>query len=392
MLVKKKLILLTTAVTILCSSAVFAALPYSTPTSAYQIWQDTLQAKSGDVISIQPKAYTFTERLFVKPGVTLNGISSKTGKEQTQPIFYFKLDSKDFNNYSAIHICTGGTVDNLNITLMSKDASRDHSYRVIYNKGTIENCLIAGGNLNSANFSIGAGILNYGIVKPGTSKLIGGIVDNCVVANCVATLGGGIYNSSGSVEDCTVLLCGAPGADEYDPGCGGGIYNSNGAVDNCTVQYCFAGNDGGGIESYGGTITYNDDSFHSINSCKAQYGGGIELSHGATLNIKSCASNKISNDVIISRNIATHSGGGILNRGTITVSQNYRGTFYIAYNIALSNGGGIYNAGTFLNNSSNKVIVQKNTAGSPSVSDNIPHGGGVYNAVDYTIRDCKIIN
>jgi len=177
-----------------------------------------------------------------------------------------------------------------------------------------------------------------------------------------ANSGGGIYSDHAflTVSNCTVS--GNSGA--Y----GGGIYN-NGyggvaslTVINCTLSGNHAGS-GGGIGSYGDLSIVNS----TLIGNSAATGGGIETGGSASIIPLSIV------DSIISSNLATGYGGGVLNSANLNIVRSV-----VRLNSAHGPGGGVYNmaaAGV-----SAVLTISNSTLSSNSAEGN---GGGAYNTANF---------
>ncbi len=215
------------------------------------------------------------------------------------------------------------------------------------------------------------------------------IVNGFTVQNGHARIGGGIYVSGGTIENCTVINNTATGDDNGD-GQGGGIYINNGTVRFCDIydnvanssvtdQY-FNSAAGGGIYSFDGVVA---NSSISNNVCAANYanGGGIDLNGGT---LTKC---------LVSSNAATAlfypAGGGIYaNPGAIidgcTISSNSAtATDTGAFTTCNASGGGFnIGNGTTIQN----TLVYANSAIAPS---GFANGGGGTSSGSI-VRNCTI--
>ena len=200
-----------------------------------------------------------------------------------------------------------------------------------------------------------------------------GIIKNCIIKNCNAKTGGGVFNHGGCIIDCSFYNNEAEHA--------GALYNSSEGIvqlNNCIIENNKAtslhGGIGGGISNYGKLYIY-ENTFVQNNSGSS--GGGI-YNHGSLVMYSGCIINNKGAD-----------GAGIYSDGNITmynsmISHNeasrYGGGLYIStgvYNInggeisnneAITSGGGIYgNSGLIYLTDS--VKIQKNFASN--------QGGGI---------------
>jgi hypothetical protein len=122
---------------------------------------------------------------------------------------------------------------------------------------------------------------------------------------------------------------------------GGGICNYGTlTITGGTITGCKASEQGGGIKNNAGaSLTIRGRVIITGNS--APNGGGIYNADGGTMSIDGISEMSTSYWSSISNNTATEDGGGIVNRGTATISA-----AYISGNQAANNGGGIWNSGT----------------------------------------------
>lgn len=123
---------------------------------------------------------------------------------------------------------------------------------------------------------------------------------------------------------------------------GGGICNYGTlTITGGTITGCKASEQGGGIKNNAGaTLIIRGRVIITGNS--APNGGGIYNADGGTMTIEGIENGTMTNFwSSISNNTATEDGGGIVNRGTATISA-----AYISGNQAGVNGGGIWNSGT----------------------------------------------
>ena len=142
---------------------------------------------------------------------------------------------------------------------------------------TVNNCAVT---YNSANGGDGGGINNA------SGTLI--IINSTVRGNSADGGGGGISASGTTIEisDSTISGNAAGGGDNHIPGQGGGIFGA-GTISNCTVSWNTAWGDngfkgpglGGGIYSFGVTITNSILSYNSATEGDNIYGGVISLGY-----------------------------------------------------------------------------------------------------------------
>ncbi len=176
--------------------------------------------------------------------------------------------------------------------------------------------------------------------------------------------GGGILNEGTlTVRDCTLSGNSTPEVDlrsgGYITGVGGGIANLGTlTISNSTLSGNSAGDWGGGIENYDGSMTVSN----CIVSGNFSYlGGGIDNEWTMTVR-----------DSTLSGNSAV-GGGGIQNIGALTISNTTLST-----NSAIGGGGGIFNIGALTISNS---ILSGNSA---------YEGGGIANFGMVTIRNSTL--
>jgi predicted outer membrane repeat protein len=172
-------------------------------------------------------------------------------------------------------------------------------------------------------------------------------VSNLIIANGSATKGGGI-NSAGDLTLSSAVVL-----DSAATEMGGGIYSSGSlAITNLSV---ITGNSagttgtayGGGIASYGGSLTI-DNSTVSQNS-STQYGGGVFAAQGT---VQVLNNSSITGNSVVNTTGAYSSGGGIS-----VASGTYGGGGAIAFDLTIDNSN-----------------ISDNTLD----GTNFPYGAGVY--------------
>ena len=148
---------------------------------------------------------------------------------------------------------------------------------------------------------------------------------------------------------------------------GGGICNyGTVTIAGGKITGCKASEQGGGIKNNAGaTLTITGRVIITGNS--APNGGGIYNADGGTMSIDGISEMSTSYWCSISNNTATEDGGGIVNRGTATISA-----AYISGNQAANNGGGVWNSGTLsIATQYLSVEIKNNTCNG--------EGGGLWN-------------
>jgi len=101
----------------------------------------------------------------------------------------------------------------------------------------------------------------------GAIVFLGGTIENCIVRDCIAHWGAGVYfASNGILRNC--LVFGNSVTGEYDSG--GGVYAHQGTViDNCTIADNRADSGVGGLAAAGGPITIRNTIIYNNTSSNA---------------------------------------------------------------------------------------------------------------------------
>lgn len=195
-------------------------------------------------------------------------------------------------------------------------------------------------------------------------RFCGGTIANSLMdQNTAGLIGGGIYQSNGSVTLSQVTL-----TNNTAPS-GGGIANDNSALvlDGATILTGNTSTSGGGIYNFNGQVTAQNVQL--LNN-QAAYGGGVYNSQNGTLTLA---------DVTLSGNSATSGGGGMYNNGQstltrVTMALNTAGDGGAVFNADAANltltnstfsenqanfGGGVFNNGTL---SLTNITIAKNSA------------------------------
>ena len=220
-------------------------------------------------------------------------------------------------------------------TILSGNINRpwqtsDNSYHVVTGSGTDETAVldgftISGGKANGAvPDNSGGGIYDsYGTVVNctfvgnsveyggGISYSYGPVTDCTFIGNTADDQGGGIYRSYGAVTNCIFNMNWAND--------GGGIYRNHGAVTNCTFSKNTASDDGGGIYDSYGAVTNCRFNENQAND----FGGGIKHNHSQIINC------------IFNGNSTMYGGGIYRSYGTVSNCTFSSNTAYVY-------GGGIY--------------------------------------------------
>jgi len=179
-------------------------------------------------------------------------------------------------------------------------------------------------------------------------------------------VGGALKNDGGSVTINNCLFTGNS-AD----GDGGAIYNTGGSLtlNNCTIDDNDTNGFGGGVANYAGTLTLCNTT---VSNNSADNGGGGGVDNGAN-NQFSNSTKLIVIKSTITGNSSGRAGGGIRNRGILTLTNST-----VSGNSADNNGGGIHN-----DRGTAKLINDTitNNAASFACSNDSSNcsGGGIYN-------------
>jgi CSLREA domain-containing protein len=161
-------------------------------------------------------------------------------------------------------------------------------------------------------------------------------------------------------------------------GRGGGIFNAGGgtlAVTNSTISGNTSTDEGGGIANGSFVAAIPAGTLNLTNSTvsgnSAKYGGGIFHAPGATLTLDSST---------VSGNSGTAHGGGIVNRGTMSVRNSTISGNTIAF------GGGIINFGT--------ATLTSSTLSGNTATFGAGGGGGIYadSAGSITLKNTIVAN
>ena len=308
------------------------------------------------------------------------------------------LSSNSSTSGGGIYV-SGGELNLDNATVSSNSTTSGNGGGLFVANGTVE---IANVSVISNNLSTNGGGI---YVQGGTIDIYG----NSQIVSNSANSGGGLYVVGGTTSLQEVVVGNATINDsktEYQSNSatnGGGIYFNGGKLnftDKTKLQYNTATSGGGlFINSYDGSDEITLNAATSISNNEATSGGGIyvnassstltitgkifnngqlaKTSNGGGIFINS--GNVKVNSANIYSNIAQNNGGGIYNKGTLSLVSSYIGINDTDNqtnlgNIANNNGGGIYNQGSININSTS--YVQYNKAMSSSL--NSSGGGGIY--------------
>lgn len=246
----------------------------------------------------------------------------------------------------------------------------------------------------------GAVILDNSVVRNNSSTGSGGGLYNDVgsaltlsnnsqvLTNTATNDGGGIFNASTSTLNITLSTL--SGNTTSASGSGAGLQNAGTAtLTNATISTNTAGNNGGGVNNAGGTLSANGGTIQNNTAGGSNGGGGFRnTSSGvATLTNVTLSSNVITgtnaggagvlnssgqvtlSGSTIASNTATGTGtdgGGVALVAGATVTLT---TSTVNNNSAVDNGGGLYNAGGSLILSGSSVLTNTAAVGGGVVND-----------------------
>jgi hypothetical protein len=246
-------------------------------------------------------------------------------------------------------VITGNTADDAGGiytyqgTLNLYDSSIDHN-TATYNAGGIFSYSTINLHSSSVSSNIAEKENGGGIMNAGNLAVYSGSIES----NNAAQEGGGIWNNYiTTYGGITEVFGGSIVSNTAD--WGAGIFNYGKVDQNAgTISANIAALGGGGVMNFNGIV---NDAIYNVNGGSIELNraiGGAGIENGGTLNI---------NGGIITKNVATQQGGGILTWGTV-----YLNSGSIEYNEAMPispSGGGIYDQshGVF----GNKDIVHDNT-------------------------------
>jgi hypothetical protein len=255
------------------------------------------------------------------------------------------------------HIGPGKTVSIWGLTLTNGSTDSENGGGMLNDHAilTINSCAVQN---SSAQSNRGGGIYNDG--SAGSAALT--ILNSTVSGNYAYSAGGGIYNDAedGGSATLTIINSTVDGNSSihglpFHGGAGGGVYNDSSAgnaaltIRNSIVHGNYTSSAGGGIyndAANGGsatltimnsTIDGNGAAYNDIPVGGGE-GGGVYNDAGIGTITNSVVSN---NGAGVNEEFPAGSGGGISNRGTMTIIESTiknNGVFWI--------GGGIANSGT----------------------------------------------
>jgi hypothetical protein len=262
----------------------------------------------------------FAGRVFwVNPGVTamLNGLRISNG----------------YTAGNGAGIYNQGSLAVYNSLFFNNDVLGDGG--AIYNTGSL---LLVNSTLDQNNAGgCGAAIYNTGNVE----------VTNSSINENIAFFGGGIYNNGGTLTVNNTSINGNNAGIT-----GGGLYNVSSVtvtVRNSTLAGNFA-SAGAGIHNESGSMTVTGSTLsQNYTNDPNGNGGGILNGPGAVMTVA---------NTTLAGNIADYLGGGIYNRGTLTLKN----STLSGNSASASNGGGLANyAGTL--HMANTIIANSTSGG-----------------------------
>lgn len=301
----------------------------------------------------------------------------------TMPIVLAGLDGEDGNISGDLDIKDGGDLTiqgNGTANTIIEGGGVDRVFHICPGYGCTNTVTLSGMTIKNGNAN-GGGIFNEGgtlrvvgsTIRDNTGNYGGGIynqltgtatVNGSTIRDNTAIYGGGIFNKAilTVLNDSTIGGTGT-GNTATD---GGGIYNQLNAtttVDGSTVSANTATNNGGGIyNNTSGNATVNAST---VSTNSAHYGGGIY--NDGTLTVRNGST--IGGAGAGNQGIDNHpSGGGIYNDagGTTTVDSST-----ISANTAY-NGGGVDNRGVL-------TVTNSTIGGASAGNQSAEFGGGISN-------------
>jgi hypothetical protein len=278
---------------------------------------DTIEFSVSGTITLTSAGLTLNKNLTIKgPGAAQLAISG--------------------NSRFRVFLISSGTVVIYGLTIEKGSALGNGN--AIANAGTLTltHSTVSGSGSNQFSGNSGGGIANAGILT---------LHHSTVSNNSVDHLGGGIYNTSGTVTvvNSTVSDNLSGGSEE---GGGGGIYNDSGTIK--VVHSTIAGN----------TATNG-------------LGGGAGIWNGGTATV---ANSTVAGNVEFNRT-GSFSGGGIGNAGTLTLINTT-----VAGNSANDTGGGLFNVGT-------SFTIKSTLLANNDAAGNCDFSAGTVTSLGYNVSD-----
>ena len=298
--------------------------PYDTPETAATITQDAVDAASdGDMVLVAPGTYsdggrtapgqTLMTRVVVERAITLQGTE---GREVTI------IEGQGPQGGGAVRCVSLGSVG---ATLDGFTLREGHTL-----PGYTSNLNAQGGGIQI--------IANDCMVQ------------NCVIEDCEASGGGGIYVALDIPNPTLIRNCAIRG---NEAGEGGGVYlYSSATISDCLIEHNTAGSYGGGVRALSGTPTFTDSIIR--NNTGGTEGGGLWLDD-----------NGIFVRCEISGNAAGGNGGGLFNEADGDERLLMENCLIIG-NVTAASGGGVY--------SDDASLVNCTISGNQAALE----GGGLY--------------
>lgn len=317
----------------------------------------------------------------------------------------------------AVYVAENGSLIMTNVTI-TDCKTRYNAAGIYFNKGkklmltgcTIEKCKGKGSN-SSGGIDIQApkeavtitdttiqdceATVNGGGINLNNTQNILCTLKNVTVHKCSALRGGGIHAKAGTLTISGGSFTENSATGKIANGGGGAIYSEGAEI---TITECTIGGDdinngnyavrGGGIfVNHNAICTLKADTKISGNTAMqigadVANGGGIFVdkvesgTQAGKLTIKGIQGKP----VVITKNEAQYSGGGLYSYGPVTIEY-----AEIKENTVIHDGGGMYNAGIC---TMNYVTIQDNTA-SDSTSG-AGRGGGIYNEKTLTLTNTTV--
>lgn len=318
------------------------------------------------------------------------------GRSTTNTVWEYAVDldssgvgTLDGRGIGAVVSVTGGKLNIKNGRIRNKkEFDIDGRNGITMDSGEI---IMEGGYI----VDCGAGNEDGGAIKAtgGNINISGG-----VIANNKGKSGGAIWiKNSGS----TLAISNSVIAYNESIMNGGAIYNTNATINiegMTAIVGNRAGNDGGGVLSYGSTSQVKFTGGHIAGNSAVGLGGGFYFESSGTDNlignIPPVSSDKDDNqneaNVIIANNSAEKNGGGIYTTKSIIKINSNKAKTVILGNTAKQQGGGIYSDGQKMITIGGKSIIAANTANDTTADSNSTYPAPSHTA-SFTIgTDCYV--
>ena len=262
-------------------------------------------------------------------------------------------------------------------------------------------------NVRCVSMTDPGAILNGFTVQNGIARIGGGIycstgtVENCVVANNVATgndngdgQGGGIYVDDGNVRFCDIHnnTANSVVTDQYsNSASGGGVYSLNGVVANSTISdnLCTANyGNGGGVTLNGGALKKAHVTGNTVTALLYASGGGIDSNPGAMIDGCVVSSNSVTATESGAYTACRASGGGFnISNGTIVENTLvFANSSHAPYGFA--DGGGGSSSGSIVRN----CTITGNSVDAPSNPSSAAGGGMIWGYNDTCVNNIITFN